>query len=73
MLPDGELTLRVFDWTQRLPDIWLGPNGAARREILGKICLNRTVTDVSLCLAKRKPFDALAERPSVQNGTPYLA
>ena len=68
--PDGELAVRLFDWTQKLPEIWLGSNITARREILEAICSNRTLTDVSLCLAKRKPFDILAERPSVQIGTP---
>ena len=69
--PDGELALKVFDWTQRLAEIWLGSNSAARREILEEICLNRTLTDLSLCLAKKKPFDVLAERPEIEDGTPF--
>ena len=68
--PDGELALKVFDWTQRLPEIWRGSNITARREILETTCSNRTLTDVSLCLAKRKPFDILAERPEIEGGTP---
>ncbi len=60
--PDrGETALALFDWTQRAADAWRGSNSAIRREILDCVCLNRTLGDVSLCLAKRKPFDVFAE------------
>ena len=33
-------------------------------EILDAVCLNRTLSDVSLVTEKRKPFDVLAKRPN---------
>ena len=67
----GDMALRVFDWMQRLPEIWRGSKMGTRREILESVTLNRTVSDVSLCTEKRKPFDFLAEGRLVQSGTPY--
>jgi hypothetical protein len=43
-----------------------GPLG--RREILECVSLNRALSDVSLDLARRKPFDYLAERPFSKDG-----
>lgn len=63
----GERALDLFDWSQRAADVWRGSNNALRREILDCLCLNRTLSDVSLCLAKRKPFDVLAEGPKIKN------
>ena len=59
--------LALFDWTQRAADVWRGSNMAMRREILDCVCLNRTLGDVSLCLAKRKPFDVFAEGLNLKN------
>jgi hypothetical protein len=39
-----------------------------KREIPSCVSLNRTVSDVSLYVAKRRPFDFLAERPFLRNG-----
>ena len=36
-----------------------------KREILGEVALNRTLSDTTLCLEKRKPFDVLVKRPSI--------
>ena len=66
----GDMALRVFEGTQTLPEVWHGSKMATRREILESVTLNRTVSDVSLCTEKRKPFDFLAKAPLVQNGTP---
>ncbi|MDX1964617.1 MAG: recombinase family protein [Pirellulales bacterium] len=63
----GELALRLFDWTQRLPEIWRRSNNAQRREILQAIYLNRAVSDVSLVAVMRKPFDVLAEGLEIKN------
>ena len=41
---------------------------AVRREIVECVCSNRTLSDVSLCVTKRKPFDVLAERPVSDDG-----
>jgi hypothetical protein len=63
----GEMALALFDWTQRAADIWRGSNPAVRRQILDCVCLNRTLGDVSLCLAKKKPFDVFAEGLDLKN------
>ena len=64
----GDMALRLFDWTQRVADIWRGSNNGLRREILESICLNRTLSDVTLCPVWRKPFDVFAERPICHDG-----
>jgi hypothetical protein len=63
----GETALMLFDWSQRAADLWRGSNNAIRREILDSVCLNRTLSDVSLVITKRKPFDVFAERPHLKN------
>jgi site-specific DNA recombinase len=63
----GETALTLFDWSQRAGEIWRGSNNALRREILDSVCLNRTLSDVSLVTTKRKPFDVFAERPNMEN------
>ena len=60
--------LALLDFSQNLVDIWRGSNSVVRREILDCVSLNRRVSDVSLVLEKRKPFDFLAERPFLKNG-----
>ena len=62
-----DTALQLFDWTQNAAEIWRGSNNAVRREILDAVCLNRTLSDVSLVTEKRKPFDALAKRPELEN------
>ena len=64
---DAELGLRLFDWSQNVADLWLGSNITQKREILDLLCLNRAIGDVSLVLAKRKPFDFLVERLQCQS------
>ena len=67
--PDAPVrALALFDFSQSLVDLWHGSNSETKREILECVSLNRTVTSVSLCLTKRKPFDYLAERPFLKNG-----
>ncbi len=63
----AEVALGLFDWSQRAGDVWLGSKMNEKREILTEVALNRTLSDATLCLEKRKPFDVLAERPSVQS------
>ena len=64
----GELALSVFDFSQNLAGVWRGSNFAARREILECISSNRTLSDVSLCISEKKPFDFLAEQPFLKIG-----
>ncbi len=59
----GQTALAVYDFSQKLPEIWRGSNSARKRTILECVSLNRTVSDVSLVLTKRRPFDFFAERP----------
>lgn len=40
--------LTVFDRSQQAADLWRGSNKAVRRQILAVVCLNRTLSDVSL-------------------------
>ena len=64
----GPAALTVFDFSQSLVEIWRGSKSATKRETLECVTLNRTMSDVSLCLPKRKPFDFLAERPFLRFG-----
>lgn len=64
----GELALAVFDFMQNAVDLWRRSNMTQKREILTAIGLNRRLSDVSLCLEKRKPFDIAAEGPSSHYG-----
>ena len=65
---NAELALQVFDFSQNLVNIWRGSNFSVRREILNCVSLNRTLDDATLCLTKRKPFDAIAEGLQMKNG-----
>jgi site-specific DNA recombinase len=56
-----ENAFTVFDWCQNANENWRRSNSAARRLILDSVSLNRTLSDVNLCLQKRKPLDLLAE------------
>ena len=67
----GELALSTFDFSQNLAEIWRGSNYAVRREILNCVSLNRTLSDVSLVMAKRKPFDILSEQPLLNSSGRY--
>lgn len=43
-----ELTVAVFDWSQRATDFWQGSTDAAQRRIFNAVYLNRTLSDVTL-------------------------
>ncbi|QNN24730.1 hypothetical protein HED60_21450 [Planctomycetales bacterium ZRK34] len=59
----GEAALATFEFSQNLVELWRGSNSTGKRELLDVVSLNRKVSDVSLVLTKRKPFDFLVERP----------
>ncbi len=63
----GRAALAVFDFVQNAAARWESSNKAVRREILGTILLKRTLSDVSLCVEKRKPFDLMAEGLSIDD------
>lgn len=58
---DIGVAMTVFDWCQNADENWKRSNSAVRRRIVESVSLNRTLSDVTLCLSKRKPFDVLAE------------
>ncbi len=64
----GRLALAVYDFSQNLVDIWRRSKFASRRKILECVSSNLALTDASLVLAKRSPFDWLAERPFLKDG-----
>lgn len=64
----GRLALSVYDFSQNLVDIWRRSNFASRRTILECVSSNLVLTDASPVLAKRSPFDYLAERPFLKAG-----
>jgi len=64
----GDMALVLFDWSQQAADLWRGSKNGEKRDILDALSSNRLLSDVSLVLEKRRPFDLLAERPSCQSG-----
>lgn len=60
--------LAVFEFSQSLVATWERSNSEGRREVLDCVSLNRTVSDTTLCVTKRRPFDYLAERPFLKIG-----
>jgi hypothetical protein len=64
----GELALTAFDFMQNAADLWKRSKTGVRREILAAVSLNRKVSDVSLVLEKRKPFDLAIEGPLFLSG-----
>lgn len=63
----GDNAIAVFDWSQKAPDVWRRSKITQKRAILDAVSLNRTLSDTTLCVEKRKPFSFLAERPSIQS------
>lgn len=61
-----DLAIRAFDFTQNAADVWRGSKIAGKQRILRAVSLNRTLSDVSLELEKRKPFSFLTERLPVR-------
>ena len=64
----GKLALTVFDFSQKLAEHWRGSKFDVRREILECVTSNRAISDTTLCLVKRKPFDFLAEQAFLKDG-----
>ena len=62
---DARVALNVFEFAQNAAEIWRGSKMLEKREILESVSLNRMLGDVSLVIAKRKPFDNLVKRPGV--------
>ena len=62
---DVRVALNVFEFAQNAAEIWRGSKMLEKREILESVSLNRMLGDVSLVIAKRKPFCELAKRSGV--------
>ena len=62
----GDNAVQIFDFSQKAADLWRGSNNTLKRDLLESLSLNRAVSDISLCITKRKPFDILAERPKIE-------
>ena len=63
---DVRAALAVFEFSQKIPEIWRGSKMLEKRRILETVSLNRVLGDVTLVLEKRKPFDELVKRPQIQ-------
>jgi site-specific DNA recombinase len=63
-----ERALALFDFSQNLADRWRRSNSVVKREILDCVSLNRAVSDVTLCVEKRWPFEFLLKRPFLKIG-----
>lgn len=63
---DVRAALAVFEFSQKIPEIWRGSKMLQKRRILETVSLNRRLGDISLELEKRKPFDELAKRLEIQ-------
>ena len=62
----GEGVVQIFDFSQKAANLWESSNITLKRDLLETLSLNRAVSDVSLCITKRKPFDMLAEQPKFE-------
>ena len=63
---DVRAALAVFEFSQKIPEIWRGSKMLEKRRILETVSLNRVLGDVTLVVEKRKPFDELVKRPLIQ-------
>ena len=63
----ADLAVRVFELSQTLKENWLAADYTAKRQILEIVCLNFRLDGTTLVCQTGKPFDALAEEPSVSS------
>ena len=64
------LAIAVFDLTQNAVTAWMGASPAIKRNMLASMCSNLELDAANLYLTWRKPFDALVNRPTPENGIP---
>ena len=62
----GDIARAVYDFTRDAVGVWRNSNKEMKQRILRAFSLNRTLSDTTLVLEKRKPFSFLTERLSVQ-------
>ncbi|REJ79775.1 MAG: recombinase family protein [Planctomycetota bacterium] len=63
----ADLAVKAFELSQSLAEKWLDADHAVKRQILEIVCLNFRLDGASLVPEWRKPFDVLAEKPSVSS------
>lgn len=68
----SELAIRTFDLSQIAAAKWRGSSFSERCRILIRVSSNRVLSDVSLKVEKRSPFDILVERRFLKDTTPSL-
>lgn len=62
----ADLAVRVFELSQSLSEKWVAADIAEKRQLLQIASLNFSLDGVKLVPIMRKPFDILAEGPSIQ-------
>src|SRR4030095_5112276 len=60
-----DLALKTFELSQNLHGEWLTSGSAEDRRIWEMVCWNLVLKGATLCIATKKPFNALVERLSV--------
>jgi site-specific DNA recombinase len=62
----GEIAEKAFELSQSLRQKWFKADVRAKRQLLEIVCLNFSLEGASLVPTIRKPFDVLAEGPSIR-------
>ena len=62
----GRKTLEAFEFAQNAAECWTVSGTDARRAILSRALLKRSLIAISLETTKRKPFDVLVEGPALE-------
>ncbi len=64
----GDAAVQAFELSQSLVARWDRADAATKRLILETVCLNQTLTGVTLHITARSPFDLLLEEAEERNG-----
>jgi site-specific DNA recombinase len=63
---NAELAVRAFELSQSVSQRWVSADQDVKRRLIEILCLNLTLDGASLVPEWRKPFDVLAEGPSLE-------
>lgn len=61
----SDLAVKAFELSQRLVEKWVTADIPEKRQLLEIVCLNFRLDGVNVIATMRKPFDVLAEGPSL--------
>jgi hypothetical protein len=64
---NADLAIKTFELSQNIPSKWLKSEPLEKRRILNLVYSNLVLTGATLCLATKKPFNALVEGLSVSS------